>query len=75
MPMDKDPGGGGTNADGSKSAVYCSYCYVNGAFVDNFTKASEMVDFAKEQLKKQGIGSIRRWFYTMHIPQLGRWKT
>ena len=32
MPMNKDPRNGGTNADGTNSAEYCSYCYVNGAF-------------------------------------------
>ena len=30
MPMKKDPEGGGTNADGSKSPDYCSYCFRNG---------------------------------------------
>lgn len=32
MPLNKDPQGGGTNADGSKSNEYCSRCYVNGQF-------------------------------------------
>jgi hypothetical protein len=75
MPMDQDPGKGGTNADGSKSTEYCSYCYEKGAFHDNFTSPKQMVEFVKEQLKKQGLGPIRRWFYTSHIGQLRRWKT
>ena len=29
MPLKSDPGGGGTNADGTHSDEYCSYCYVN----------------------------------------------
>lgn len=32
MPINKDPEKGGTNADGSKSGMYCSYCYTNGVF-------------------------------------------
>ncbi|MCB9282630.1 MAG: zinc ribbon domain-containing protein [Lewinellaceae bacterium] len=74
MPLDKDPGQGGTEKDGSKSTTYCSLCYVNGAFKDNFTDSGQMVAFVKEKLKEQGIGPIKRWFYTSHIPQLGRWK-
>jgi hypothetical protein len=74
IPTEKDPGKGGTNADGSKNEKYCSYCYDKGKFRDNFTTSKQMVDFVKEQLKKQGIGGLKRWFYTMHIPQLERWK-
>jgi hypothetical protein len=32
MPLKKDEKGGGTNADGSKSVIYCSKCYENGKF-------------------------------------------
>lgn len=74
MPMDKDPGNGGTNSDGTKSQKYCSYCYNNGAFNDDFTQASEMIRFVKGKLKEMGYGPIRRWFFTSHIPQLERWK-
>ena len=74
MPMDQDPGQGGTEADGAKSAKYCSYCYKDGKFVDNFTSSKEMVSFVKEKLKEMGHGPLKRWFYTSHIPQLERWK-
>lgn len=74
MPLDQDPGKGGTEKDGSKSTTYCSYCYDKGQFRDNFTEASQMVAFVKEKLKEQGIGALKRWFFTSHIPQLGRWK-
>jgi hypothetical protein len=33
MPMKRDEKGGGTNADGSLSTMYCSHCYQNGQFV------------------------------------------
>ena len=74
MPMEKDPGHGGTEADGSKSSKYCSLCYDNGAFRDDFTTSKEMVTFVKGKLKEMGFGGIKRWFYTSHIPRLERWK-
>ena len=75
MPMDKDPGNGGTKADGTRTTEYCSYCYREGQFVDNFTKPGEMVSLVKGKLKEMGYGPIRRWFYTSHIYQLQRWKS
>jgi hypothetical protein len=74
MPMDKDPGNGGTNSDGSKTQKYCSYCYQQGKFKDNFTKSSEMVFLVKVKLKEMGFGPLKRWFYTSNISQLERWK-
>jgi hypothetical protein len=74
MPMEQDPGKGGTNSDGSKSDKYCSYCYESGSFRDGFKKPGEMVTFVKVKLKEMGIGPFKRWFYTSHIYQLERWK-
>ena len=74
MPMEKDTAGGGTNKDGSKNNKYCSLCYVNGDFKDNFKSSGEMVSFVKDILKKQGYSFLKRWFYTSHISQLERWK-
>ena len=75
MPMDQDPEKGGTNADGSKSVKYCSYCYQSGAFKGNFISSKEMVSFVKGKLKEMGFGPLKRWFYTSHIGQLERWKS
>lgn len=74
MPMDKDTGHGGTEKDGSKSAIYCSHCYGKGIFKDNFQSSKEMVKHVRGFLKEQGYGPIKRWFFTSNIPQLGRWK-
>jgi len=74
MPMEKDPQQGGTNKDGSKNAKYCSYCMVNGEFKGDFKSSKEMVRFVKDKLKEQGVGCMKRWFYTSHISQLERWK-
>jgi hypothetical protein len=32
MPLKRDEKGGGSNADGTKSTMYCSHCYENGKF-------------------------------------------
>ncbi|MBL7113058.1 MAG: zinc ribbon domain-containing protein [Bacteroidales bacterium] len=74
MPMDMDPGKGGTNQDGTKNSKYCSYCYEDGAFKDDFTSSEQMVQLVKEKLKEQGYGPLRRWFYSSGIPRLERWK-
>ena len=73
MPMAKDPGMGGTNQDGTKTHKYCSMCYQEGLFKDNFTKSDEMVDLVQDKLKEMGYGTLKRWFFTSHIPQLERW--
>jgi hypothetical protein len=73
MPMDQDPNKGGTEADGSKSQKFCSYCYEKGGFIDDFKSPKEMVSFVKGKLKEMGHGPIKRWFYTSHIPKLERW--
>ncbi len=46
MPMKKDPEGGGTNGDGSRSPDYCSFCFGNGAFTSPEIKtAADMQRF------------------------------
>jgi len=73
MPMSKDPQQGGTNADGSKNADYCSYCYQHGAFVGDFT-AKQMQDFCINKLKEMGFPRFIGWSLTRNIPSLKRWK-
>jgi hypothetical protein len=75
MPMELDPEHGGTNADGTKSLKFCSLCYTQGKFKDNFTTSKEMVSLVKGKLKEMGYGPVKRWFYSSHIPQLERWKS
>ena len=74
MPMQKDPNHGGTNDDGTRTHRYCSLCYVNGEFKDNFSTSEEMVALVKDKLKEMGYSSLKRWFFTSHIPKLERWK-
>ncbi len=76
MPLDKDPKGGGTEADGSKNAKYCSYCYVDGKFTQPDVKTGkEMQQFCKKLMRQQGHSAVTAWLFTLSIPSLERWKT
>ena len=62
----------GTEADGEKSAEYCTYCYQNGAFTQDCTR-EEMIEFCApievEQGRAQTLEEARRnlgrWFATL----------
>ncbi len=74
IPMDKDPGEGGTNEDGSKNEEYCSYCYKKGVFLNPQFTAKEMQDFCIMKMKEQGIPRPIGWLFTRSIPKLRRWR-
>ncbi len=76
MPKKSDMFTAGTEKDGSINPDYCSYCYSSGEFSmsDTIKTAKDMQNMVRQQLKKQGIGKVKRWFYTIGIPRLGRWK-
>lgn len=74
MPLNKDPQGGGTNADGSKSNKYCSYCYENGAFKQKDITVKEMQAFVKSKLKSMGFPGFLAGMFTKKIPKLERWR-
>lgn len=44
MPLNADPNKGGTNADKSISTKFCSFCYKDGAFLDEGTTLSEKIE-------------------------------
>ena len=74
MPLKKDPEKGGTNADGTKSLLYCSYCYQDGKFTRaNFT-AEDMKKFCKGKMKEMGFPGFIAGIFTAGIPKLERWK-
>ena len=72
--MSKDPEKGGTNADKSKSTMYCSYCYQEGAFTQPDFTVDEMKKFCKQKMKEMGFPGFLAGFFTMGIPRLERWK-
>lgn len=75
MPLSKDPQGGGTEASGAKSAMYCSYCYQNGKFTAPNMTVGEMQTFVKSKMKEMGFPGFLAGFFTKGIPKLERWKT
>ena len=74
MPLKKDEKGGGTNADGSISKMYCSKCYENGKFTAPNMTVDEMKVLVKGKLKEFGFPGFLAGFFTKGIPKLERWK-
>lgn len=75
MPMKKDPAGGGSEKDGTKSEKYCSYCYQNGEFKSlEIDTPAKMQKLCIEMMKKQKIPGFLGWILTRNIPKLERWK-
>lgn len=74
MPLKRDAGGGGTNADGSKNQMYCSHCYQQGAFTLPDISVEGMRQRVKGKLEEMGIPGFLGGFFTKGIPALERWK-
>lgn len=75
MPLNKDPQGGGSEADGSKSVMYCSKCYENGAFKQPDITAAEMQEFVKNMMiTDMKIPKFFAKIFAKRIPKLERWK-
>lgn len=74
MPMNKDPQNGGTNSDGTKNMMYCSYCYESGNFTQPDIRVAEMKTLVKEKMKEMRFPGFLAGFFTMGIPRLERWK-
>lgn len=74
MPLKRDEKGGGTNADGSKSAMYCSHCFESGKFVLPEISAQQMQARVREKLKGFGFPGFLTGIFTRGIPKLARWQ-
>jgi len=73
MPMKKDPQGGGSEADGTKSKMYCSFCYKDGKFTADCT-AKEMQEFCKNMMvEKMKMPKFIAKLLTHNVPKLKRW--
>lgn len=64
----------GTEADGSLSADYCSYCYEGGKFCEDVTM-EQMIDFcAKPMADAAGMtAAAAKAQMAAFFPQLKRW--
>jgi len=75
MPLKRDEQGGGTNADASKSTVYCSHCFKGGQFVLPDVTAAQMQERVRQKMAEMGFPSFLAGFFTRKIPKLGRWQS
>ena len=73
IPMDKAEYG--TNTDGSKNDLYCSFCFQNGQFTDPERTLSQMIEQACSTLtEKMGMPVMQaKMIANSFIPKLKRW--
>ena len=74
MPLKRDEKGGGTNADGTRSTMYCSHCFQQGRFTMPDMTIEQMQQLVKGKLKEFGFPGFLAGFFTRGIPRLDRWK-
>ena len=72
MPID-DPDDRGTEKDGSKSELYCKFCYQNGAFVDPEMNLDKMKNIVVTQMHKRNISQAIIQHSLNTISGLKRW--
>ena len=75
MPLKRDPDGGGTRADGSRSPMYCSHCYRNGCFTQPDITVGQMKALVKVKLQEMGFPGPVAGLFTWGIPRLERWRS
>ena len=73
MPLSKDLERGGTEADGTKSLMYCSHCYQNGQFTSPDITVEQMIQRVKGIMKEMHIPGFFTYFLIRKIPRLERW--
>lgn len=73
MPLSNDPKDGGTNADGSISEKYCSYCYENGDFRYK-GNVKDFQEFCRQKMVEGGHSRFKSWLFTRGLTRLERWK-
>jgi hypothetical protein len=73
MPMARDAKGGGTDADGTKSVMYCSHCYQDGRFTVPDITAQQMIEIVNGKMKEMHVPGFVAYFLTRNIPKLKRW--
>lgn len=76
MPLQTKKAGDcrGTERDGSKSEMYCTLCYTNGAFIGPDCTLGDMKKIVDDALKEQGSGRVMRWLAQKQLPNFKRWK-
>ena len=76
MPLSADFGNLGTNADGSRTEEYCSFCFQSGEFTDPNQTLAEMIESSIENMTRdlnmppEKASELANSF----IPTLRRWR-
>ena len=65
----------GTEKDGSKSDIYCKYCYQNGAFTKPDMTLDQMMEISKTQMKKRNLPEMIIKQSMSMMPGLKRWQS
>ena len=74
MPLKRDPQHGGTNADGTRSEKYCSYCYQDGRFTYECDDVKEFQEFCRKKMIEGGHSRFMAWLFTRGMKRLERWR-
>ncbi len=76
MPLQTKKAGDcrGTEADGSKSELWCKLCYANGAFIGPDCTLEDMKKIVDAALKENGSSRLMRWLAQKQLPTLKRWQ-
>ena len=64
----------GTEKDGSKNLIYCSYCYQNGSFTNANITLEGMKLLVSEQMKKMKMNDQLIQQTMTILPTLSRWR-
>ncbi|APZ41889.1 zinc ribbon domain-containing protein [Acidihalobacter ferrooxydans] len=74
MPLRFDPQGGGSEADGTRSPHWCSFCYAEGALREPGLSLSEMQARVDGLLRKRKAGKFARLYMRLRLRTLRRWR-
>jgi len=72
MPL-KDANLLGTEKDGTRSTIYCSYCYQDGVFTHPGMTLGEMRSHLQGLMKSMGMNTTQIGDALATLPQLKRW--
>jgi hypothetical protein len=74
MPIDNSADRG-TEKDGTKSELYCRYCFKDGEFTDPGMTLEKMTTICTDEMKKQNLPAEILAQSLKMLPLLKRWNT
>jgi hypothetical protein len=70
MPLKQDGRFHGTEANGTVSKKYCSFCFQHGKFTFSEISVTEMKALVN---KNKNYPKVFKWYYTSRLGKLERW--